>query len=87
MALLRLARVVGCSRIQYKPMSMNLDDAEEQALAREIAAQRALDFEAGQGRATRREVRLVIRRIHALPRLGTAIDHAELLYEEYGLPK
>jgi hypothetical protein len=58
---------------------MNFDDVEGRALARGIACKRASDFEAGQGRATRRELRFETSRIHALPRLGPAVNHAELL--------
>jgi antitoxin VapB len=47
----------------------------------------ALDLEARKGRASRNEIRALLQQIHALPRIGPAIDHAELLYDEFGLPK
>jgi hypothetical protein len=47
----------------------------------------ALDLEARKGRASRNEIRALLQQIHALPRIGPAIHHAELLYDEFGLPK
>jgi antitoxin VapB len=47
----------------------------------------ALEDARGKGRASRTEIRAILDQIHALPKLGPKIDHAELLYDEYGLPK
>lgn len=48
---------------------------------------KALNVAAPPRRASRHEIRALLESIHALPKIGPKVDHAQLLYDEHGLPK